>query len=235
MRSWRRRTAWRAGRRGTSRRGVSGTGERWNAAGGHPNFLRKAPMPPERPGSRPPRHPPRDLANSRSARRVDAAPGLWRTHRRSVQLNGGRRLLKRRAAGDREGRLWRTRQETVCAENSAILTVAEACHGTTARFAVPRGPAGCLGRIRRCSKKFGWPLPHFHLFRVPGIPRRLVLRRPGRHAVRPDHDHPRSTARSRWMRHGPPPLHGSGPYPRRSRLDRRQNGSSAVFSSRSTR
>jgi hypothetical protein len=90
---------------------VSGAGKAearqrgWDVAGGHPRFSREAPLPPERPGSRP-----SPIPVARSRELPDRTKGggdvpVRRTHRRSLRLNGEAISRKRRAAGGGIGRL----------------------------------------------------------------------------------------------------------------------------------
>jgi hypothetical protein len=76
----------------------------WDVAGGHPRFLREAPMPPERPGSQP-----SPISAARSRELPDRTKGggsgpVRRTHRRSLRLDGEAGCRKRRAAGGGVGR-----------------------------------------------------------------------------------------------------------------------------------
>jgi hypothetical protein len=95
-------------------------------------------MPPERLGSQPSPIPPRDLVDSRTTRKMEATVPVPRPHRCSLRLNDEAGSQKRRAAGGGVGSYSAYTAGKVSVEESAILTVAEACDGTTAGLAARR-------------------------------------------------------------------------------------------------
>jgi hypothetical protein len=97
-------------------------------------------MPPERPGASRHRSPPRDLVDSRTARQVEATSRSRRTHRRSLPLNGEAGSWKDARQVEASAGCSAYTAGKVFAEDSAILTVAGACDGTTAGFAAQRTP-----------------------------------------------------------------------------------------------
>ena len=144
-------------RRGTvpGRGKAYGSAEGWNVAGGHPRFSREAPMPPERPGASRHRYPPRDPVDSRTHGRWSGVP-VQRTHRRSLPARRRGQALEKdaRQVEAPAGRGAYT-AGTVSMEESAILTVAGACDGTTAGRAARRTRGVARSHICDQSKKIG--------------------------------------------------------------------------------
>jgi hypothetical protein len=219
-------TAWRAGRRGKSRRGVSRTGEGgkcgrapsgirglrrfpcrgrqilcrsgsapdpslrhgarcrrsggsaegWGVAGGHPRFSRETPMPPERPGSQPSPIPAARFRELPDRTRGGGNVPARRTHRCSPPGSTARQAPGKDARQvEASAGCGAYTAGKVSAEDSAILTVAGACDGTTAGFAAQRTAAwpttrSAMTEIGGRSMRFARIISGAHWNRRPGPP-----------------------------------------------------------------
>jgi hypothetical protein len=118
-----------------------GSAEGWDVAGGHPRFLREAPMPLERLGVSRHRSPPRDLVDFRTARKGRHRPGPADAPTFPSGSTAKQALGKDARQVEASAGCGAYTAGRVSAEDSAILTVAGACDGTTAGLSARRAAA----------------------------------------------------------------------------------------------
>ncbi len=125
-----------------------GSAEGWDAAGGHPRFLREAQCRRSAPGAGRHRSPPRDLVDSRTARKVEATARSGR--RTGASSSSTARQAPGKDAQQVEASAGRGAYTAgkVSAADSAILTVAGACDGTAAGLAATNPQHGLQPNLR---------------------------------------------------------------------------------------